>query len=174
MKITLELLRSKSACSEGMSWVEENLPEGAEYQDFLDALAAADKPDWASWLLANFGKTTAVKTVTSVTAGTKHIFAAGRLVFECPVRVLGRIQAGESIEADMGIKAGESIKADWGIKAGGSIEADLGITCKRDISVGFRIFAGVCGWKMPSTEEMTITCHAVKSGIVAFGVVVNL
>src|SRR5208337_2399595 len=151
MKITLELLRSKSACSEGMSWVEENLPEGAEYQDFLDALAAADKPDWASWLLANFGKTTAVKTVTSVTAGTKHIFAAGRLVFECPVRVLGRIQAGwgikagGSIEAGWGIKAGESIKAGGSIEAGESIEAGgsikagesikagWGITCKRDI-----------------------------------------
>ena len=54
MKITLELLRSKGACSEGMKWVKDNLPEGAEYQDFLDALAAADKPDWAFWLLANF------------------------------------------------------------------------------------------------------------------------
>ena len=54
MKITLELLRSKGACSEGMKWVKDNLPEGAEYQDFLDALAAADKPDWAFWLLAKF------------------------------------------------------------------------------------------------------------------------
>src|SRR5208337_3051924 len=148
MKITLELLRSKSACSEGMSWVEENLPEGAEYQDFLDALAAADKPDWASWLLANFGKTTAVKTVTSVTAGTKHIFAAGRLVFECPVRVLGRIQAGESIEADMGIEAGESIEADmgikagWGIKAGGSIKADVSIKAGESIEADMGIKAG--------------------------------
>ena len=53
MKITLELLRSKGACSAGMTWVEENLPNGAEYQVFLDALAAADMPDWASWLLAN-------------------------------------------------------------------------------------------------------------------------
>jgi len=55
MKITLELLRSKGACSDGMTWVEKNLPNGAEYQVFLDALSAADKPDWAFWLLANFG-----------------------------------------------------------------------------------------------------------------------
>ena len=87
MKITLELLRSKGACSAGMTWVEENLPNGAEYQVFLDALAAADKPDWASWLLANFGRTTDIKTVTAVTAGTKHIFAAGRLVFECSASI---------------------------------------------------------------------------------------
>ena len=149
MKITLELLRSKGACSAGMTWVEENLPNGAEYQVFLDALAAADKPDWASWLLANFGRTTDIKTVTAVTAGTKHIFAAGRLVFECSVSVLG------------------------GIEAGGGIKAGFQITCKLDITVRLRIFAGVCDWRLPSAEETTITCRAVKSGTVAFGLVVK-
>src|SRR5208337_375626 len=151
MKITLELLRSKGACSAGMSWIEENLPEGAEYQDFLDALAAADKPDWASWLLANFGKTTAVKTVTSVTAGTKHIFAAGHLVFKCSVSVLGRIQAGGSIEAGEGIKVGGGIEAGEGIKAGWSIEAGEGIKAGWSIEAGGSIKAGwsiEAGWSI--------------------------
>ena len=45
MKITLAMLTKKGACVEGLRWVRENLPDGAEYQDFLDRLAEADKPD---------------------------------------------------------------------------------------------------------------------------------
>ena len=112
MKITLEMLRSKNACVDGLAWVEEHLPDGAEYQDFLDALAAADKPDWAGWLIATFGALpNAVKVIRELSPGTKHIYAAGSLRLETHIRVVGRIEAGEGIEAGGGIEAGEGIEA---------------------------------------------------------------
>jgi hypothetical protein len=39
--------------------------------------------------------------------------------------------------------------------------------------VRLRIFAGVCTWRLPSEEETKITCRIVKSGTVAFGLVVK-
>ena len=169
MKITIEMLVSKNACAEGMAWVRENLPEGAEYQEFLDRLATADKPDWASWLLENFGVVTETKEISEILPGTKHIFAAGRLVLKINVCVDGAIQAGEGIKAARGIEAGEGIKAARGIEAGEGIEAGLAVTCKLAITVRLRIFAGICGWRLPREEETKITCAEVKSGTVAHG-----
>ena len=173
MKITLEMLQSKGACSGGMRWVKEFLPDGAEYQDFLDALAAADKPDWASWLLSSFGPTVEVKTVTEVAGDTRHIFATGRLVFKCSVFVLGEIEAGRGIIAGEGIKAGWGIKAGEGIEAGWGIEAGCSITCSLDITATLRIFAGTCTWRLPTKEELCITCRSVKSGTVAAGILIH-
>lgn len=34
MKITIEMLKEKNACAEGMAWVRANLPDGAEYREF--------------------------------------------------------------------------------------------------------------------------------------------
>src|SRR5208282_1815338 len=121
---------------------EKNLPAGAEYQEFLDALATADKPEWAAWLLANFDSTKEVKTVSSIAVSTKHIFAAGSLVFTCAVNVSGRVQAGGGIRAGEGIKAGADIEAGWGIAAGTGIAAGEGIKAGADIEAGWGIAAG--------------------------------
>ena len=55
MKITVEMLVAKSACAEGMSWVRKHLPEGAEYKEFIQSLESAKHPDWADWLINQFG-----------------------------------------------------------------------------------------------------------------------
>jgi hypothetical protein len=151
------MLQSKGACTEGMAWVRANLPEGAEYQEFLDRLAKEDRADWASWLLASFGATTEIKTVINVAEGTKHIFATGTLVLKCAISLIGRVQAGG------GINAGR------GIEAGGGIKAGFSVTCELEISSGLRIFAGLCMWRIPTSDEFKISCKKVISGTVAFG-----
>ena len=55
MKITLEMLREKNACADGLEWVEKNLPSGAEYRQFIEALEAGRKFQWVDWLIAHFG-----------------------------------------------------------------------------------------------------------------------
>ena len=120
-----------------------------------------------------------------------HLIVEGTLTVEAGVylQVRGRIEAGQGIKAGWGIEAGEGIKAGWGIeagdgikagggikaglgiKAGGGIEAGLTITAKW-LSVKLRIFAGICGWKIPAREEQVIDAE-VRSGLVAHGVVVR-
>ncbi len=74
------------------------------------------------------------------------------------VRLRGYLKTKLSIvaAAGSGIKAGWGIEAGWGIKAG------------KDISVKLRVFAGICMWRIPTTEEMTITAQRIE-GNVAFG-----
>jgi hypothetical protein len=38
--ITLDMLREKKACAEGMAWVKKNLPDGTEYREFIEKLEA--------------------------------------------------------------------------------------------------------------------------------------
>ena len=78
-----------------------------------------------------------------------HLIVEGTLTVEAGVylQVRGRIEAGE------GIKAGLTITAKW-------------------LSVKLRIFAGICGWKIPAREEQVIDAE-VRSGLVAHGVVVR-
>ena len=96
-------------------------------------------------------------------------------------------KAGSGIEAGLGIKAGEGIETGWGIKAwegieagrgieavsgikaGDGIKAGLSISCK-SLSTPLRIFAGICGWKIPTEAEMTITGE-IRKGTVAYGIV---
>ena len=163
-----------------MQWVEANLPDSLEYQEFLDRLATADKPDWATWLLAQFGSDESIKTVTKITEAPKHIFATGSLVFKCAVSIEGRIEAGRGIEAGWGIETGggiitsEGIQAGWGIQAGLGIEAGWGIEagfsikCELTLSVGTRIFAGLCGWRLPQPTEQEIHAKEVI-GTIATG-----
>jgi hypothetical protein len=78
------------------------------------------------------------------------------------------IEAGSGIKAGWGIEAGEGIKAGEGIEAGGGIEAGLSIICKT-ISAKFRIFAGLCIWKLPEQNETEIKTEELISGTIAFG-----
>ena len=79
------------------------------------------------------------------------------------------IKAGWGIKAGDGIRAGEGIEAGWGIEAGDGIKAGLSISCK-SLSTPLRIFAGICGWKIPTEAEMTITGE-IRKGTVAYGIV---
>ena len=64
--------------------------------------------------------------------------------------------------------AGSGIEAGWGIKAGWGIEAGFSISCNGVVSSSLRIFAGVCGWRIPTADEQCIVCTQVN-GIVAHG-----
>jgi hypothetical protein len=54
VKITVKMLREKKACAEGMVWVKKNLPDGAEYREFIEKLEADRHQQWADWLIGNF------------------------------------------------------------------------------------------------------------------------
>lgn len=42
------------------------------------------------------------------------------------------------------------------------------------MSSGLRIFAGLCLWRLPSTEELTITCGKLEKGEICFGELIEL
>lgn len=64
-----------------------------------------------------------------------------------------------------------SVNAGSSLEVGGSLKVGLSITAKW-ISCEFRIFAGLCDWKIPSPEEMRINAE-VRKGIVCFGEVMK-
>ena len=94
----------------------------------------------------------------------------GYVSFRLALKATGSIIAfsGSGIKAGSGIEAGWGIKAGEGIEAGSGIEAGLSISCKY-ISSKLRIFAGLCIWKMPSTEEKQIQCEQLREGEIAYG-----
>ena len=92
----------------------------------------------------------------------------------CGIEAGEGIEAGCGIKAGWGIEAGEGIKAGWSIEAGEGIEAGLGIKAGWSIictvlTCRYRIFAGLCIWKIPSKEEKQIICEKVASGEIAYG-----
>lgn len=104
---------------------------------------------------------------TDVTDYDGHIEIAGSLGW---VRFKRGISAKGSLYAvaDTGIKTGDGIKTGGGIETGGGIVAGLTITCKK-LSSELRIFAGVCIWKNPTTEEKQIRCEELVKGEIAYG-----
>jgi len=113
---------------------------------------------------------------TGIVAGT-GIEAGEGIVAGTGIKAGWGIKAGTGIKAGDGIVAGEGIEAGWGIVAGEGIEAGTGIKAgfsihAKFISVSFRIFAGLCNWRMPEEAEQQI-CAEVRNGIVACGKVIN-
>ena len=60
-----------------------------------------------------------------------------------------------------------------GIKAGSGIKAGYSIQCKQYLSAKLRIFAGMVSWRLPTPEEQTITCGALKQGTITLGTLVE-
>jgi hypothetical protein len=80
----------------------------------LNKAAETDKPNYARWLLSNFGRTAAVLEVESIEG--KHFFFAGFIRVKGSITLSGFLQAGSGIKAGsgMGIFAGLKIKlTDW-------------------------------------------------------------
>ena len=80
--ITIDMLNAKGACMSGMrdfldKYPESEYPQGVDYQELLDACAAADRDDYGSWLLDRIGRTNAVLEVDEINS-EKSIFFAGR------------------------------------------------------------------------------------------------
>jgi hypothetical protein len=87
------------------------------------------------------------------------------------------IKAGSGIEAGWGIEAGDGIEAGWGIEAGDGIEAGWGIEAgfsisSKFVSVGLRIFAGLCTWRLPAESECEIKAE-IRRGLACYGRVVS-
>ena len=70
-------------------------------------------------------------------------------------------------KAGTSIVSGGSIKARGSIEAGGSIVSGLWIASKW-IKARLRIFAGLCSWRMPKSNEMEIRAD-LRGGTIAFG-----
>jgi len=51
MQITIELLKEKNACEEGLRWVIKNNLIGLEDIAFIQKLIENEKLDWANWLI---------------------------------------------------------------------------------------------------------------------------
>ena len=100
----------------------------------------------------------------SVNAGSS-LEVGGSLKVGSSLEVGGSLEVGSSLEVGWSLEVGESLEV------GGSLKVGLSITAKW-ISCEFRIFAGLCDWKIPSPEEMRINAE-VRKGIVCFGEVMK-
>ena len=117
----------------------------------------------------NFFYIGAVDVANEFDGSIKIDGALGLVKFKTSLKAKGsiEIESGTFIEAGWSIKAGTSIKAGESIKAGWSIKAGLQISAKW-ISAGFRIFAGLCDWKVPKEEETEIQAE-LRGGTISFG-----
>ena len=153
MLITLDWLNEKGACSAGKRWFEEHFPEGGEYQDVLNALAAENSASWGQWLLQAAGPVDTVLEVNEINTDAS-LFFAGRIIVKGALIVARYLFAGRSIVAGEGIKAGRSISAGECINAGWGIKADHGIVAGEGINAGEGIEAG---WNIKAG-------HGIKAG----------
>ena len=136
--ITVEMLKVKGACASGMrdflkEFPREQYPDGADYQEVLNRCAEHERPNYAEWLLNEFGAANTTLSVDKINTNG-YVFFAGRIEargdIRCKAIMAGReIEGGRDIEAGCGIEAGWGIEADCGIKAGEGIEAgeDFGV-----------------------------------------------
>ena len=149
MKITKELLKEKSPCSDGYEWYLRKFPDGGDYQEILDALCDDDRVDDACWLLNAFGKTSDVLEVDVLER--KSFVFAGSIVVKGPIKIEFSLRAGS------GIKAGWGIEAGWGIKAGSGIEAgeDFGIFAALRLRISNWALSGRVTAKIKPANLMT-------------------
>ena len=103
-KITRDMIKAKGACASGYrefckAFPEEAYPDGVEYQKILDRCAENGRDSYASWLVYTFGKTTDVRKIEGDYISEKSIFVCGRLEVTGKISCIGRIEAGDSIEA---------------------------------------------------------------------------
>ena len=144
MKITLEYLKEKQACSDGVVWFSSKFASNeADYQEVLDALAKENRSEWAQWLMQHAGRTDAVLEVK------------GDLIVEHSIFFSGFIKATGKIAAKF-IFSGSGIKAGWGIKAGSGIKA----------GEDFGIFAGLRIRISQRTKYAVITAKEKPNGII--------
>jgi len=163
MKITMEMARAWGACSSGVDWFGKNFPDGGEYQTVLDALAEADQPSWASWLMSKAGADTEAVLELESVSERKHLFFAGSIVVKVGISVSGCLLAGWGIEAGDGIKAGWGIGAGWGIKAGDGIKAGSGMGIFAGLRVRLTMWAQYAIVTAKTKPENLISGHWVKA-----------
>lgn len=105
--ITVEMLKVKGACASGMrdflkEFPREQYPDGADYQEVLNRCAEHKRPNYADWLLNEFGAANTTLSVDKINTDG-YVFFAGRIEargeIRCKAMMAGReIKAGEGIE----------------------------------------------------------------------------
>lgn len=150
MKITLDWLKEKSACEDGIAWFEGNFGNDADCQDVLDELGKRNRVVWAKWLIDRAGTTNTVLEIQGNIETENSLFFAGKIKvtgkISCKFLAAGGgIYAEGEISAGEGIYAGGEISAGGGISAGKGISAGEGIYAREGISAGedFGIYAGI-------------------------------
>ena len=131
--ITVEMLRVKGACVSGIrdflkEFPREQYPDGADYQEVLNRCAENERPNYAEWLLNEFGATNKTLSVDKINTDG-YVFFAGRIEARGEIRCKA-IRAGREIKAGWDIKAGWCIEAGWGIKAGGDFGVYAGLAVR--------------------------------------------
>ena len=121
MQITLEWLKEKNACADGVEWFQRNFPAGGGYQAVLDALAHENLSSWGSWLLSTAGPAGTVLKINGDYEAHFGLYFAGRVEISESIKVAGHFLAGSGIKAGSGIEAGE----DFAIYAGLSVRLSL-------------------------------------------------
>ena len=169
--ITVEMLRVKGACVSGIrdflkEFPREQYPDGADYQEVLNRCAENERPNYAEWLLNEFGATNKTLSVDKINTDG-YVFFAGRIEargeIRCKAIRAGReIKAGEGIKTNKNIKAGCGIKADEDIKAGWGIEAGCGIKAGGD----FGVYAGLAVRLSDKSQYAKITAKEKPANII--------
>ena len=169
--ITVEMLRVKGACASGMrdflrEFPREQYPDGADYQEVLNRCAENERPNYAEWLLNEFGATNKTLSVDKINTDG-YVFFAGRIEARGEIRCKA-IRAGREIKAGEGIKADEDIKAGWGIEAGWCIEAGGRIEAGEYIEAGedFGVYAGLAVRLSDKSQYAKITAKEKPANII--------
>ena len=144
----------------------EQYPDGADYQEVLNRCAEHKRPNYAEWLLNEFGATNTTLSVDEINTDG-YVFFAGRIEargkIRCKAIMAGEaIKAGREIKAGWGIKAGREIKAGWGIKAGEGIKAGCGIEAGED----FGVYAGLAVRLSDKSQYAKITAKEKPANII--------
>ena len=88
------------------------------------------------------------------------------------IKACGYIEAGWYIESGGSIESGGYIESGGSIKTGGSywLSAWLSITCKWELNVWLKVFAGICTWKSIEDDDKTITCLKLVNWTIGYGI----
>lgn len=147
MKLTVDFLKAKRACTEGLCWFETNFGSEADYQTVLNLLAKEHLASWASWVLQAVGPIDDVMEISADTTIDGYLFVAGNL--SCTA----------SLQVALSIKAGGDIKAGWGIKAGEGINA----------GEGYVIYCGLCVRRLSDKTKYAVVTARTRPSNVMLG-----
>ena len=169
--ITVEMLKVKGACASGMrdflrEFPREQYPDGADYQEVLNRCAEHERPNYAEWLINEFGATNTTLSVDEINTDG-YVFFAGRIEargkIRCKaIRAACSIKAGWGIEAGAGIQAGPAILPGWAITAGWRIKAGWGIKAGED----FGVYAGLSVRLSNKSQYAKITAKEKPANII--------
>ncbi|MCL4546919.1 MAG: hypothetical protein M1576_04185, partial [Deltaproteobacteria bacterium] len=101
MKITVEVLKEKNACQDGIKYFQANFKEKEiEVKEVLQKLVEDNKYNWASWVVDNFKNSEEVEIIEGDLISDKPLFFLSSIKILGSIKIKGSIEAGGYIEAD--------------------------------------------------------------------------